>query len=72
MFCLSSGDIYLYLGFSLLSSFGNISKLFCCEVFEIFVILSAMVLRIKSPAISTVEAFLNASVADSLARSKIF
>ena len=67
MFCISSGDIYLYLGFSLLFSFGNISKLLCCKAFEIFVILSAMVLRIKSPAASTIEALLNASVADSIA-----
>ena len=48
LFCLSFGDIYLSLGISLSCSFVTISELFCCEVFEAFVILSAISLPIKS------------------------
>ena len=48
IFSLSSGDIYLSLGISLASSFVNVSKLFCCEVFETFVIPLAILLPIKS------------------------
>ena len=42
IFCLSSGDIYLSLSISLSCSFEPVSKLFCCEVFETLVILSAI------------------------------
>ena len=41
--CLTSGDIYLYLGIclgiSLSLSFVTVSELFYCEIFETFVIL---------------------------------
>ena len=65
IFCLSSGDIYLSLGFSLSCSFVNDTKLFCCNFFEIFVILSG-----KSPVASAFfwmllfEEVLSAFVAD--------
>ena len=49
--CLSLGDINLYLSISLSCSSVAVSKLFCCEVFETFVILSAILLPIKSPAV---------------------
>ena len=39
IFCLSSGDIYLSLGISLLCSFVTVSGFLCCEVFETYVIL---------------------------------
>ena len=42
IFCLSSGDIYLSLSISLSCSFDPVSELFCCEVFETLVILSAI------------------------------
>ena len=51
---LSSGDMYISLGISLLFSFLTISKLFCAEVFETFVILSAILLPNKSLAASVV------------------
>ena len=47
--CLSSEDVYLSLGISLF-----ISKLFCGEFFQIFVILSAILLAIKSQVASGV------------------
>ena len=52
--CLFSGDICLSLGISLstpicFSSFVTVSKLFCGEVFETFVVLSAFLLALKSP-----------------------
>ena len=50
IFCLSSGEIYLSLGIS--SSF--VSELFCSEVFEIPVILSAILFPMKSPVASAV------------------
>ena len=46
-FCLSSGDTYLSLGVS--TSFVTVYELFWGEVFETFVILSAIVLPIKLP-----------------------
>ena len=52
VFCLSIGDIYLSLGFSLSCSFVTSSELFCGKVFETFVILSAILLQIKSPVAS--------------------
>ena len=48
--CPSSGDVYLCLGISLSCSFVTVSGLFCCEVFETFLILLAILLPIKSPA----------------------
>ena len=53
-FYLSSGDIYLSLGISLSFSFVTVSELFCCEFFETFVILLAILLPIKSQVASTV------------------
>ena len=70
MFCLFSGDIYLSLGISLSFSFVTVSKLFCCKFFETFVILSVILLPIKSPVASSVflmtifKEVLSASVAD--------
>ena len=48
-YCLSSKDTYFTLGISLLFSFVIIFELFCCEFFETFVILSAVLLPIKPP-----------------------
>ena len=48
--CLSSGDIYISFGISLLA----LSKLFYKDFFETFVILSAILLPIKSPVASAV------------------
>ena len=62
IFCLSFGEIYLSLGISLLTSF--------CNFFDALVILSAILLPIKSPVASAVfwiaffEAVFIASVAD--------
>ena len=76
--CLSSGDIYLSLGISLLFSFITVSKLFCCEFCKTFMILLAILFPIKSPVASAVflmnffEEFLSASVADCLAWSISF
>ena len=66
--CLSSGDIYLSLGIPLSFLFVTVSELFCCEYFETFNILLAILLPIKSTVASAVfgitlfEALLNASV----------
>ena len=66
---LFSGDIYLSLSLSSLF----VTELFYSEVFEIFVILSAILFPIKSPVASAVflialfEAFLSSSVVDCLA-----
>ena len=49
IFCLSSGDIYLFLDISLLCSFVTNRELFYCEPFETFVIPLAIILPIKSP-----------------------
>ena len=51
-FCFSSGDIYRSSGISLSFSFVIVSGLFCCELFETFVILLATFLPIKSPVAS--------------------
>ena len=73
IFCISFGDIDLSLGISLPCSFVTVSKLFCCEVFETFVILLSILLPMKSPVASVVfwitffEVFLSASIADYLA-----
>ena len=78
IFCLPSGDIYLSLGVFLPCSFVTVSELFRCEDFEVFVILSAVLLPIKSSAasaffwIALFEAVLSASVADCLAWSRSF
>ena len=71
-------DIYLSLDISLSCSFVIVSELFCWKFFETSVILSAILLSIKSPAASGViliallNATLNASVPDCLAWSKGF
>ena len=52
IFCLSSGDIYLSLGISLLCSFVIVSESFCGEFLETAVILLAILLPIKSPVTS--------------------
>ena len=46
IFCLSFGDIDLFLGISLSYSFVAVSELFCGKIFEIFVILSAILLPV--------------------------
>ena len=50
IFCLSPEDIYLSLGISLSRSFLSVPEFFCREVLETFVILSGILLPIKSPA----------------------
>ena len=50
VFCFSSEDICLSLGISLSSLFVTASELFSRKVFENFVILSAILLPIKSVA----------------------
>ena len=73
-FCLCSGDIYLSLCISLSSSM-ILSKLFCGQDFESFLILSAILFPIKSPVVSTdfwialFEAVLSASVENCLTLS---
>ena len=52
--CISSGDTHLSLGISLSCSFVTVSTIFCCEVFETFVILLAILSPIKSPVVSAV------------------
>ena len=52
MFCFFSGDIYLSLGISLSCSFETVFELFCGDIFETFVILSPVLLAIKSPVAS--------------------
>ena len=56
IFCLSSGDIHLSLGISLSGSVFSVLfltfKLLCDKVFETFVILSVILLTIKSPVAS--------------------
>ena len=82
-FCLSSGDIYLSLVISLSClifpfSFIIIFELFYGDIFETFIILSAIFLPIKSPVASAVfwialfEAVLSASISDCLASSRRF
>ena len=41
--------MYLSSGVPLSWSFATVSKLFCCEFFEIFVILLAILLQVKLP-----------------------
>ena len=83
IFYLSSVDIYLSLDISLSNPiyfllFVTVSELFCGEIFETFVILSAILLPIKSPIASAIfriavfEAVLSASVANYLAWSRSF
>ena len=73
MFCVSSGNIYLSLSISLSCSSITVSELFCCEVFEIYVILSAILLPVQSPVafalflIAPFEAVSSTSVAHCLA-----
>ena len=54
IFCISSGYIYLSLSIYLSFSFVNVSELFCGEIFETFVILSAILVSIISPVVSAV------------------
>ena len=76
IFCIGSGN--LFLGISLSCSFVTVSQLFLGKILETFVILSAILLPVISPAASTVfwialfERVLGASVADCLARSRSF
>ena len=73
IFCLSSGNMHLFLGFSWSCSFVIVSELFCGELLETFVILSSILLPIKSLVASAVFSMtffkenLSASVADCLA-----
>ena len=57
LFCFSSVDLCLFLGISLSCSFLTIYELSGCEVFETFVILSAILLPIKSPVVPAVFDF---------------
>ena len=52
IYCLFSGDIYLSFGVS--NSFSFVFKAFCEDLFETLVILSAMLLLIKSPVASAI------------------
>ena len=52
IFCLPSGEIYFSLGISSSCPFVIVSELFCCELFETFVILLVILLPIKSPLAS--------------------
>ena len=54
MFCLSSGDIFLSLGISLSYLFVTVSQLFIRKAFETFVVLSVILLSIKSPIDSAI------------------
>ena len=54
IFCLSSGDIYLSLGISLPYSFVTVFESFYSELLEVFIILLAILLPIKSPVVSAV------------------
>ena len=85
IFCVCSGDIYIYIFFRYFFScstcsilFLTVTELFCGEFAETFIILSAILLLIKSPVtcgvlwIALLEAFLKTSVADCLAWSKNF
>ena len=51
IFCLSSGDLYVSLGIYLSCSFVTLSELFCCKGSETFVILSGILLPMKSPSL---------------------
>ena len=55
IFSLFSGDIYLSLGISWSFSFVTVSDLFSCEFFATFVILWAILLRIKLSVASAVS-----------------
>ena len=79
--CLFLGDIYLSLEISLSSpifssSFVTVSGLLYSKLFETFVILTPLLLPIKSPVafavfwIALFEAVFTASIADCLARSR--
>ena len=52
IFCLSSGEIYLFSGISLSCSFVTVFQLFCDKVFETFIILPSILLPIKLPVAS--------------------
>ena len=73
IFCTLSGDIYLSLGISAL--FSTVSEVFCSDLFEVFVILLALLLLINTPVASVVfvdcffEVVLSESVEDNLASS---
>ena len=78
VFCPPSGDIYFSLGISLSCSFLTVAELFCGEVFETFVLLPAILLRIISPFMFSIfwivlfEAVLSASVGNYLAWLRSF
>ena len=78
IFCLSSWDICLSLGISLSCPFITLSELFCSELFENFVIISATSLLRKLLVgcaffrIALSEVVLNASVIDCLAWPRNF
>ena len=80
VFCLISRERYLSLGiFSTFSvSFVTVSELFCGKAFENFVILSAVLLLVKSPVTSALfkialfKAVLSASVADFFVHQEVF
>ena len=84
IFCLFSGDIYIsfFRYFSIKSKFSasfiTVSELFCDEVIETLLILSALLLPIKSPVASAIfwialsEAVLSAYVVDYWACSRNF
>ena len=50
IYCLSSGDLYLSFGISVLLS--TVSRVLCSEVCETFVILFSILLSIKLPVVS--------------------
>ena len=77
-FCLFSGDISLSLSASFSCSFVTVLELFFYEVFEIFIILLAILWAFNSPVASAVfwitffEEVLSASLADCLAWSRSY
>ena len=66
IFCFSFGDIYLSLGIYLSCPFVTVSELFCYGLFEIPIILLAILLPIKSPLASAF--FFNCSFWSSFTR----
>ena len=67
IFCVSSLDIFPFLGIYLSCSFITVFKLFCCDALEIFLILSAILRPIGSLVNSAI--FLNYSFGSNWSKS---
>ena len=78
IFCLSSENLFSSLCISLSYLLVTISEIFFCKIFEIFAILSANLLPLKSIVasaiswVSPLESVLSASLADYLVWSRSF